>query len=135
MTIRHSDTNERHRIIRKLKEEGNSNTKIAEVTGIPRRTVQDYVKKIHELDKTTWEDVSKESVESRAIIIKETYEKIIKKAEAIVDDPETKAKDLEIASKLLIGSHINIYNMLKDGPLSIPVINSKALPDKTNDVI
>lgn len=133
--IHHSDTNERHRIIRKLKEEGNTNTKIAEVTGIPIRTVQDYVRKIHEVDKTTWEEVSKESVESRAIIIKKTYEKIIQKAELIVDDPETKAKDLEIAAKLLIGSHINIYNMLKDGPLSIPVLNSKALPDKTDEVI
>ena len=132
---RRSDTNERHKIIRRLKEEGNTNTKISEITGIPLRTVQEYVKKIHELDKTTWEDVSKESVESRAIIIKETYESIIERASVIFNDPNTKAKDLEIVSKLIIGSHINIYNMLKDGPLSIPVINSKALPDKTDDVI
>ena len=118
-----------------MKEEGNTNAKISEITGIPIRTVQWYVKEIHVADKNTWADLSQESVEGIAIKMKKVYEKLATKAENMIDDPNISAKDLEIAAKICIGSHQNIIKLITEGPLALPTVKSKELPNKEDEVI
>lgn len=119
--------------IRKLLEEGNNRTKIAEIVGIAQRNVDRHIQKIHEQDRKQWKEITTESLEGRALLIKEKYEKIADKAEAIIDQEDVSAKDLDIAAKLLMGCHNNIYNMIKDGPLNFKVVKVKELEDKEYD--
>ena len=119
--------------IRKLLEEGNNRTRISELTKIPQRTVDRYIHNIHEANKEQWKEISFESLENRALLIKEKYEKIAKIAEGRIDDPEISTKDLDIAAKLLMGCHNNIYNMIKDGPLNFKVIKVREMEDKSNE--
>jgi hypothetical protein len=118
--------------VRKLLSEGKNGLEISEIIQVPYSTVQRYVHTVTERQKEKWDEIEGESLESRAIKIKSYYENIAKKAEAIIDKDDITAKELEIAGKLLIACHRNIYEMLRYGPLrfnSIPIkeIESKGL--------
>ena len=121
--------------VRQLLTEGNNRTKIAEILEIHPRTVDRYIANIHEEDKVKWSKVASESLEDRAIKIKNYYEKIADLAEKKLDDPEISVKDLEIAGKLLIAAHKQVYEMLKYGPLKFTnsvTVEAKEMEDKSD---
>jgi hypothetical protein len=117
--------------IREYQDKRMTNKQISELTGIPIRTLTYYNKKISEKDKMIWDDMAKESLEGRALLIKEKYEKLARKAEEKLDDPESSTREIEIAGKLLIACHLNIYNMLKDGPLKLKSIPVREIDERS----
>lgn len=123
--------------IRQLLKENKSRKEIAEIVGVHERTVDRYIHNIHEEDKIRWSEIATESLTDRAIRIKEYYEKIADKAEQIIDSPDITAKDLDIAGKLLIACHRNVYDMIKFGPLKFPnsiTVEAKPIEDKSENV-
>lgn len=127
----HYESDQKQQMVRRLLEAGNSRTKIAEITKIPQRTVDMYIHNIHEQDKVLWSQEAYESLENRSLLLKQKYEKLAVKAEAIIDDPDCSAKDLDIAGKLLIACHMNILDMLRHGPKHLR--KNKDLEDKTSE--
>jgi hypothetical protein len=115
-----------NQVVRYLNEGKNALT-ISEIMHIPYSTVQRYVKTVTERQRHKWNEISNESLENRALLIKRHYEDIAKKAEERLDDPDISVKELEIASKLLIACHRNIYEMLKFGPLKFNLIPIKEI--------
>jgi hypothetical protein len=115
--------------IRDYQNKGMTTKQISEITGIPIRTLTYYNKKISEKYKEIWDDITKESLEGRVLLIKEKYEKLARKAEEKLNDPKASTKDIDTAGKLLIACHLNIYNMLKNGPLKINSIPAKEIEE------
>jgi predicted transcriptional regulator len=115
--------------VQRLLDKGLKIKEIAKEIGVPVSSAGRYIQKVSKRNKLKWDDLERESLESRAIKIKAHYEKVARLAEERLDDPDISVKDMDIAAKLLIGSHINIYNMLKDGPLKLPSIKTKPLED------
>ncbi|MGH9972704.1 MAG: LuxR C-terminal-related transcriptional regulator [Nitrososphaeraceae archaeon] len=103
--------------IRKLQDEQKTNREISDIMNIPMRTVEFYVRRIYDQDKEVWEKLETESLESRALIIKRKYEELAEICEAILDHDQRSPRDRLEAGKTLFACHLNIYNMIKNGPL------------------
>jgi len=110
--------------VRKLQDENKTNKEIAEIMKIPLRTVLFYVKRIHDQEKTKWQEIEKESLISRALTIKKKYEELAKLCEIILHDEKKAPRDRIEAGKTMIACHLNIYNMIKDGPLRLPIADN-----------
>jgi hypothetical protein len=69
--------------IRKLQDDGRTNRQKSSILKIRLRTIEYYVKRIHDQDKECWQQVERESLEGRTITIKRHYEELAQTAEAI----------------------------------------------------
>ena len=107
--------------IRKLQDEKKTNKEIADIMKIPLRTVVFYVKRIHDQEKAKWQEIEKESLISRALRIKRKYEDLATLCYQILHDEKKSPRDRIEAGKTMIACHLNIYNMLKDGPLQVTI--------------
>lgn len=117
----------RHEQVRELLNEGKNALTISGIMQIPYSTVQRYVNTVTERQRQKWDEISNESLENRALLIKKHYEGVAKKAEERIDDPDISVKDFETASKLLIARHRNIFEMLRSGPLRFTAIPIKEI--------
>jgi IS30 family transposase len=115
--------------IRKLLDQGEKGKEISKKLNIPLRTTERYIQRVYEQDKEKWSEIANESLENRALKIKSHYERLAKISESILHDESKSPKDRIEAGKTMIACHNNIYNMIKDGPLKIP-IEIKALEEK-----
>ena len=116
--------------VRQMLQEGLSRDKIKESTGIPDRRLREYTQKIHEQDKEFWRDQANESLENRALIIKQKYQELANVCESIMRDDKKSPRDRMEAGKTSIACDNNIYNMIEKGPLRFnKMIQAKELPE------
>ena len=108
--------------IRSLQQKDKTLAEISAILKINPRTVEYYSTKIYREDR---EKIEKDSLAGRANIIKSYYEKGTKMCEAIMDDEKKSPKDRIDAFKTLVACQNNIYNMLKESPLRLKVIDTK----------
>jgi hypothetical protein len=87
--------------------------------GIPNSTYYRYKSKIYKEAKTLWKQVCIESLEYRALEIKKSLDLCIKVNEEIAIDPNQPAKDRIEASQLMVDAQIDIFRLLKEGPVVI----------------
>ena len=120
--------------VQKLLDKNLNCKEIAQEMGLSLATASRYANTVYNRNKAKWDKIEHESLESRAIKMKELYERCALKAEKMIDDPNISAKELEIAAKICIGSHQNIMIMLKEGPLKLPKIETKVFEDRDDSI-
>ena len=107
--------------IRRLLDQGETGKGISKKMNIPLRTTERYIQRVYEQVQEEWSSLATESLEHRALMIKSHYEKLAKISEEILHDESKSPKERIEAGKTMIACHNNIYNMIKDGPLKIPI--------------
>jgi IS30 family transposase len=118
--------------VRKLLNQGETCKEISKKMNLSLRTAERYIQRVHEQDKESWSSLATESLEHRALMIKSHYEKLARISEEILHDESKSPKERIEAGKTMIACHNNIYNMLKYGPLKLPLIETKILDDKND---
>lgn len=113
--------------VQRLLDQGLTGKEISRELCIPVSTCERYVNTVYRRSKVKWEEVEKESLENRAFVIKEKYEKLAYISELILDDDSKSPKEKIEAGKTMIACHLNIYNMLKYGALKFPTVEAKGL--------
>jgi len=132
----HYQTEARIDQIRMMLQDGVSREQIMKsIPDLTDRQLREYTKKIHEQDKELWKDQANESLENRALLIKQKYQKLAKECDEILEDKTKSPRDRMEAGKLSIACENNIYNMLEKGPLRFnKVIPAKELPGTGGDL-
>ena len=84
---------------------------------IPERRYHRYLNKMNEQDKEAWQDVIKESLETRALKIKQTYEWGFQKIKEIAEDPTTDDRVKIDAIAAMAQIQVSLFHLRKRGPL------------------
>jgi hypothetical protein len=104
------------RQVKRMLEDNKTDSQIMESLQIPHRTYYRYKGKIIDQDKEEWAEVVKESLESRALKIKQTLEWSYVLNKKIAEDQTARAKDRIEASRVMVENQVNIWHLLKRGP-------------------
>jgi IS30 family transposase len=115
--------------VQKLLDQNKNVTEIAEAMGLAKSTASRYINTVFQRSKVKWDEVRSESLQDRALLIKNHYEDLAKECEEILHDKSKSPIARIEAGKTLLACHNNIYNMLKDGPLKLPKIETKEFED------
>ena len=116
----------------RLLDQGLNGKQIAEKLGVGKSTGERYVQTVTKRNKAKWDELKSESLEDRALLIKNHYEDLAKECEEILHDKSKSPIARIEAGKTMIACQNNIYNMLKDGPIKLPKMETKALEDKND---
>jgi len=116
----------------RLLDQGLNGKQIAEKLGVGKSTGERYVQTVTKRNKAKWDELKSESLEDRALLIKNHYEDLAKECEEILHDKSKSPIARIEAGKTMIACQNNIYNMLKDGPIKLPKLETKALEDKND---
>ena len=95
---------------------------IMKMLGIPNATYYRYKSQIYQEDRELWNQIAKESLESRAVKIMKSLELCIAVNTEIATDKEQDARARIDASIKVVDANIMAYNILENGP--------KLQPDK-----
>jgi ACT domain-containing protein len=93
---------------------------IMKILGIPNSTYYRYKSQIYEQDRELWNQIAKESLESRAIKIMRSLEWCIIVNTEIATDKQLDARARIEASIKVVDANIMVYNLLENGP-SVPI--------------
>ena len=113
---KHLLTAEINEIRRMLEDSNNTDTKIMHSLKLPERTYYKHKAKIYEIDKTLWEQVAKESLESRALKIMRSLQFCIEVNTEIAKDRRQDPRARIDASTKVVDANIMAYNVLENGP-------------------
>ena len=116
--------------VQKLLDQNLNCTEIAQRMGLAKSTASRYVNTVFQRSKVKWDQVRSESLEDRALLIKNHYEDLAKECEQILHDHSKSPIARIEAGKTMIACQNNIYNMLKDGPLKLSKIETNSFEDK-----
>jgi IS30 family transposase len=114
----------------KLLEQGYNGKQIAEKLGVGKSTGERYVQTVTKRNKAQWDELRSDSLQDRALLIKHHYEDLAKECEEILHDKSKSPIARIEAGKTLVACHNNIFYMLREGPLKLPKIETKAFEDK-----
>jgi hypothetical protein len=89
---------------------------IMNILRLPNSTYYRYKSKIYEEAKKQWNQACKESLEFRALSIRDSFELCIKVNEEIARDSDQPAKDRLAASKILVEAQVAYLTFLHRGP-------------------
>ncbi len=84
---------------------------------ISERRYHRYLNKMSEQDKEAWKDVIMESLESRALKIKHTYEWGYQKIKEIAEDPTTDDRVKIDAIAAMAQIQVSLFHLRKRGPM------------------
>lgn len=104
------------RQVKQMLEDNKTDSQIMETLQIPYRTYYRYKGKIMDQDKQEWAEVVKESLESRALKIKQTLEFSYMLNKQIAEDESVRPQDRIEASRVMVENQVNIWHLLKRGP-------------------
>lgn len=108
------------RQVKRMLEDNKTDSQIMETLQIPQRTYYRYKGKIMDQDKEEWAQVVKESLESRALKIKQTLEWCYALNKKIAEDESVRPQDRIEASRVMVENQVNIWHLLKRGPSLSP---------------
>ena len=86
------------------------------ILGIPNSTYYRYKSRIYQEDRELWNQIAKESLESRALKIMKSLELCIAVNTEIATDTQQDPKSRIEASIKLVDANIMAYNILENGP-------------------
>jgi len=89
---------------------------IMKMLGIPNATYYRYKSQIYQEDRELWNQIAKESLESRAVKIMKSLELCIAVNTEIATDKQLDPKERIAASIKLVDANIMAYNILENGP-------------------
>jgi hypothetical protein len=89
---------------------------IMKILGIPNSTYYRYKSQIYQEDRELWNQIAKESLESRALKIMKSLELCIAVNTEIATDKQQDPKSRIEASIKLVDANIMVYNILENGP-------------------
>jgi ACT domain-containing protein len=89
---------------------------IMKTLGIPNSTYYRYKSQIYQEDRQLWNQIAKESLESRALKIMKSLELCIAVNMEIATDKEQDARARIEASIKVVDANIMAYNILENGP-------------------
>jgi hypothetical protein len=89
---------------------------IMKILGIPNSTYYRYKSQIYQQERELWNQIAKESLESRAVKIMKSLELCIAVNTEIATDKQLDPKDRIEASIKLVDANIMAYNILENGP-------------------
>jgi hypothetical protein len=89
---------------------------IMKILRIPNSTYYRYKSKITREDRELWNQIAKESLESRAVKIMKSLELCIAVNTVIATDKQLDPKDRIEASIKIVDANIMAYNILENGP-------------------
>lgn len=89
---------------------------IMKILGIPNSTYYRYKSQIYQQDRELWNQIAKESLESRALMIMKSLELCIVVNTEIATDKQLDPKDRIEASIKIVDTNIMAYNILENGP-------------------
>jgi hypothetical protein len=89
---------------------------IMKILGIPNSTYYRYKSQIYQQDTELWNQIAKESLESRALKIMKSLELCIAVNTEIATDKQQDPKSRIEASIKLVDANIMAYNILENGP-------------------
>jgi hypothetical protein len=84
---------------------------------IPERRYHRYLNKMNEQDKEAWQYVIMESLETRALKIKHTYEWGYQKIKEIAEDPTTDDRVKIDAIAAMAQIQVSLFHLRKKGPM------------------
>jgi ACT domain-containing protein len=91
---------------------------IMKILRIPNSTYYRYKSQIYQQDRELYDQIAKESLESRALKIMKSLELCIKVNTEIATDKELDPKARIEASIKVVDANIMAYNLLENGPCS-----------------
>jgi hypothetical protein len=89
---------------------------IMKTLGIPNSTYYRYKSQIYQEDRELWNQIAKESLESRAVKIMKSLELCIAVNTEIATDKQLDPEDRIEASIKVVDANIMAYNILENGP-------------------
>jgi hypothetical protein len=89
---------------------------IMRILGLPNSTYYRYKKRIYKQSKKLWEQVCKESLEYRALLVRKSLDQSIKIYEEIASDPTQKAEDRMEAAIHMVDAQVEFLKLIKEGP-------------------
>ena len=89
---------------------------IMKILGIPNSTYYRYKSQIYQQDRELWNQIAKESLESRALKIMKSLQLCIKVNTEIATNKELDPKTRIEASVKVVDANIMAYNILENGP-------------------
>jgi hypothetical protein len=89
---------------------------IMKILGIPNSTYYRYKSQIYREDRKLWNQIAKESLESRALKIMKSLEQCIAINTEIATDKQQDPKSRIEASIKVVDANIMAYNILENGP-------------------
>jgi hypothetical protein len=89
---------------------------VMKILGIPNSTYYRYKSQIYQEDRELWNQIAKESLESRAVKIMKSLELCIAVNTEIATDKEQDPKARIEASIKVVDANIMAYNILEKGP-------------------
>lgn len=92
---------------------------IMQLLKIPNSTYYRYKELLYEESKNIWKEMCKESLEYRAIQLKNSLILCIKINQDIATDPNQPAKDRIEASKVMVDAELRMFIMTRDGPQAV----------------
>lgn len=104
------------RQVKRMLEDNKTDSQIMELLQIPHRTYYRYKGKIIDQDKQEWAEVVKESLESRALKIKQTVEWSYAISKKIAEDDTVRARDRIEACRVMVENQVSLWHLLKRGP-------------------
>jgi 5'-deoxynucleotidase YfbR-like HD superfamily hydrolase len=110
--------------IRRMLEQSYTNGRIIEELKIQPKTLQRHLNRIYEIDRKLWEEIARESLESRAVKIMDALQLCMDTCTEIAQDKGQDPKARIEAGVKGVEANIMWYNILENGPKP----NPKALP-------
>jgi hypothetical protein len=89
---------------------------IMKILGIPNSTYYRYKSQIYQQDRELWNQIARESLESRAVKIMKSLELCIAINKEIATDKQQDPKSRIETSIKLVDANIMAYNILENGP-------------------
>ena len=93
-----------------------TNYEIMKILGIPNSTYYRYKSQIYQQDRELWNQIAKESLESRALKIMKSLQLCITVNTEIATNKEQDPKTRIEASVKVVDANIMAYNILENGP-------------------
>jgi len=111
--------------IRRMLEQSYTNGRIIQELKIQPKTLQRHLNRIYEIDRKLWEEIARESLESRAVKIMDALQLCMDTCIEIAHDSRQDPKARIEAGVKAVEANIMWYNILENGPKPNP---GKALP-------
>ena len=108
---------ERLQRVEELLKQGYNGKQISEKTGIALSTTERYVQTVTKRSKAKREEIQGDTLESRALIIRQKYKELAAVCQEILDRKNASPYDKIQAGKTLLACENNIYNMIKSGTI------------------